>query len=247
MKAYNSVYNYYNWASFLRAFLIFVNPLKFILATIQKKAPANIRVRTPTGVVHVSLRNFESLKTLFSIFCRRDYLTNVDEQYFFIDIGANIGVAALYFLSRNKGNKVVCYEPDPANLPFLKQNLEAFGERATIEPCGVSVNQGNAVLYRSVDGKYSSLIRSDLATNPEPVSLRAFKDILEAQPAGARPVVIKLDVEGIEVDLVKCAAFEDYPNVRRLVCESLECSRWVTRPHIRIVRTGYVEDLVFLD
>ena len=241
------VFNYYNWASFLRAFLIFVNPFKFVLALIRRKAPAKIQVRTPTGIVHVSLRNFESLKTLFSIFCRRDYLTSVDEQYFFIDIGANIGLAALYFLSRNKGNSVVCYEPDPANLPFLKQNLEAFGARATIEPCGVGVHQGSAVLYRSVDGKYSSLIRSDLAVNPEVVSLRAFKDILQAQPAGARPAVIKLDVEGIEVDLVKCASFEDYPYVRRLVCESLECSRWVTRPHTRTVRTGYVEDLLFLD
>jgi FkbM family methyltransferase len=247
MMVYSWVYNYHNWASFLRAFLIFVNPLKFVLFIIRRKAPANVRVRTPTGVVNVSLRNFESLKTLFSIFCRRDYLTNVDGQFYFIDIGANIGVAALYFLSRNKGNGVVCYEPDPANLPFLKQNLDVFGARATIEPCGVGVHQGNAVLYRSLDGKYSSLNRSDLAAYPEQVSLRAFKDILQTQPAGTRPVVIKLDVEGIEVDLVKCVAFEDYPDVRRLVCESLECSRWVTRPHTRIVRSGYVEDLLFLD
>lgn len=245
--AYNSVYNLYNWASFFRIFIIFVNPLKFTLDVLRKKAPEKLLVRTPTGIIHVSLRNFESLKTLFSIFCRQDYFTDVNQPYFFIDIGANIGIAAVYFLTRNKDNSVVCYEPDPANLPYLRQNLDAFGPRATIVPCGVSVNQGNAVLYRSVDGKYSSLIQSDLAAHPETVSLKAFNDILQAQPAGASPAVVKLDVEGIEVDLVKCASFENYPYVRRLVCESLECSQWVTRPHTRIVRTGYVEDLRFID
>jgi FkbM family methyltransferase len=231
----------------LRVFYIFVDPLEFVVAVVKKQTPEKIIIRTPIGVVGVSLRNFESLKALFSIFCRRDYRTDGNERYCFIDIGANIGISALYFLSRNHENTVVCYEPDPANLRYLRQNLGPFGARASMEVCGVGVDEGNAVFYRSLDGVHSSLISSEHGVYPEEISLRAFRDVLQAHSAGGRPVVVKLDVEGIEVDLVKCIGFEKYPYVRRLMIESTSCSQWITRPHARLVRSGYIEDLLFLN
>jgi hypothetical protein len=101
------------------------------------------------------------------------------------------------------------------------------------------------VLYRSSDGKYSSLLASDRAVYPQRITTEAFADVLRATAAGGMPVVVKLDVEGMETSLVASIRFESYPNVVRLISESTQCSSLVTRPHLRTLRSGYVEDLRF--
>src|ERR1700738_1215346 len=112
-----------------RALYVFANPFQFVASVVRRKAPTSVTVRSPTGRLTISLRNFESLRTLFSIFCRLDYQTGGGEASVFLDVGANIGLASLYFLSRNRGKRVEAYEPDRANLEFLKRNLTVFAAR----------------------------------------------------------------------------------------------------------------------
>lgn len=234
-----------NWLALCRALYVFENPVQFLHAVARKTAPESVVVRSPTGPLRVSLRNFESLRTLFSIFCRLDYQTEHNEVNLFLDVGANVGIASLYFLSRNRQNTVAGYEPDAANLEYLRRNLQGFGARAAIHACAVGVGSENAVLYRSPDGKYSSLLASGRAVFPQPVATRAFGEVLQQAVAGSLPVVVKLDVEGMEEALVGSIRFENYPGVRRLISESTTCSSLVSRPHRRTLRSGYVEDLRF--
>lgn len=238
--------NLSNWLSALRIFWIVGHPIQFVVAIALRRNPAHVTLRTPTGLIRLRLRNFESLKTLFSIFCRRDYKTSSVAPYFFLDVGANIGIASAYFLSRNPANRVQCFEPDPANLDFLRDNLEQFGGRATLRACAVGPQSGEVTLYCSEDGKYSSLVQSARAANPVRVPCLQFSDVLKGAGTDGRPVVVKLDVEGLEVDLVRSVMFEEYPAVGRLVCESTSCARWITRPHRLVIRSGYVEDVAFL-
>ena len=239
--------NQSNWLALYRALYIFRNPFEFFVAVVRRAAPDFIVVRSPTGPLTISLRNFESLRTLFSIFCRLDYRTSRREVNMFLDVGANIGLASLYFLSRNKSNTVQAFEPDRANLDFLKRNLEIFGTRARISDCALGADSDDTFLYRSEDGKYSSLLRSERATLPQRIVTRAFRDVLAELSGGAVPIAVKLDVEGMETALVRSVRFEDYPQVVRLISESTECASLLSRPHRRILRSGYVEDLRFAD
>ena len=239
--------NRFNWVAVPRAAWVFTNPFKFLLAVARRKAPAELTVRSPCGHITISLRNFESVRTLFSVFCRQDYFTREDEPGVFLDFGSNIGIATAYFLSRNRENVAVCFEPDFANLEYLERNLRAFGARAEIRDRAVSEGAGQVVLYRSIDGKYSSLIPSERATVPQPVEAEAFSGALELATRCTLPAVVKLDVEGMEVPLVKSVDFARYRNVRRLICESMDCARRVSRKHRLEVRNGYVEDLHFID
>jgi FkbM family methyltransferase len=239
------LFNSANWLAMYRALYVFANPFQFFASVVRRKAPTSVIVRSPTGRLTISLRNFESLRTLFSIFCRLDYQTSGGEASVFLDVGANIGLASLYFLSRNRGNRVEAYEPDRANLDFLKRNLMVFGARAEIKECAVGVDAGETVLYRSQDGKYSSLLESERAVMPQRIETRSFRDVLTKVSGNPLPVVVKLDVEGMEVALVRSVRFEDWPSVKRLICESTECASLVGRPHDRVVRNGYVEDLRF--
>ena len=238
-------YNRYNWLGAFRAFYVFTNPLAFIIALIRHSAPPYVRVRTPIGGITLRLRNFENLKTLFSIFCRQDYRVSGRARYLFLDIGANVGFASAYFLSRNDSNIVQCFEPDISNLDYLKGNLANFPERATISDQAIHVSDGVSVLYRSPDGKHSSLHPSDRAWLPHQAVSRKFADVLAEAAIIALPTIIKIDVEGTEGDLVQSVKFEEYPFIKRLIVEANYCSKLITRPHTRRLRNGYVEDLTF--
>jgi FkbM family methyltransferase len=238
-------YNRYNWLGAFRAFYVFTNPLAFIIALVRHSAPPYVRVRTPIGRITLRLRNFENLKTLFSIFCRQDYRVSGRARYLFLDIGANVGFASAYFLSRNDSNIVQCFEPDISNLDHLKGNLANFPERATISDQAIHVSNEVSVLYRSPDGKHSSLHFTDRAWLPHQAVSRKFADVLAEAAIIGLPTIIKIDVEGTEGDLVQSVKFEEYPFIQRLIVEANYCSKLITRPHTRRLRNGYVEDLTF--
>jgi FkbM family methyltransferase len=238
--------NRYNWLGLARACWVVTNPLAFFAGLLRHRAPERLSVRTPTGTITLALRNFESLKTLFGIFCRNDYATESGRAFFFFDIGANVGFASAYFLSRNRANRVCCYEPDETNLAWLTRNLAAFPGRATIVNRAVAPASGETVLYRADTGKHSALHPNELATIPQRIAASGFGEVLAGAAAGALPTVVKLDVEGVEEELIKSVRFENYPQLRRLLCESTVCSQLITRPHRRALRNGYIEDLRFV-
>jgi FkbM family methyltransferase len=240
--------NRYNWLGLLRACFVVVNPIDFFAGLIRHRAPESLAVRTPTGTITLTLRNFESLKTFFGVFCREDYATKAERPFFFFDIGANVGFASAYFLSRNRANRVCCFEPDESNLAWLNRNLAAFPGRAAIINRAVAPASGETVLYRAETGKHSALQPNELATIPQKVESSGFGDVLAGAAAaeGGLPTVVKLDVEGFEEELVKSVKFENYPQLQRLLCESTVCSQLITRPHRRALRNGYIEDLSFV-
>src|SRR5262249_52553208 len=144
-------------------------------------------------------------------------------------------------------NIVRAFEPDLTNLDYLKRNLAAFPGRAAIIDHAVAAHSsGASVLYRSTDGKHSSLSRSERAQIPQQAITSAFDEIVRKTSLTNLPTVIKLDVEGMEMELVRSVKFEDYDNVHRLICEGIGYSLWVSRPHALTLRNGYIEDLSFV-
>jgi FkbM family methyltransferase len=239
--------NVFNWLALLRAFAVISNPARFFAAIARGKELPDVVVRTPTGNVCIHLRNFESLRTLFSIFCRLDYNTPAQPACAFIDVGANIGIASVYFLSRNRANRVTCFEPDRENLDFLRRNLRTFANRSTICAYALATSDGSATLYRAEDGKYSSLIASERACLPEQIECRSFKSTLQTINADTLPITVKIDVEGLELALVNSVDWREFPTVRRLICEATGWGATIPRPHTQRVRTALVEDVIFTD
>jgi FkbM family methyltransferase len=237
--------NPYNWLALLRVFLVFAHPGQFFWAIVGRKILPNVEVKTPIGRVCVEMRNFESLRTLFSTFCRRDYLTSIEPAVAIMDCGANIGIASLYFLSRNVNNRVICFEPDRANTDYLKRNLRSYMDRVVIHEVALATEAGSATLFRAEDGKYSSLIASDKADQPDQIMCVKFEDGLREVIAAGLPVVVKLDVEGLEVALVESVEWDNFPEVRAIISESTGCSNVITRQHRRKLHSGFVEHLIF--
>lgn len=128
-----------------------------------------------------------------------------------LDGGANIGVSTLYFKAIYPAARVTAFEPDPAILPLLRENLARNAmQDVEIVPAALGEQVGAAPF--AADGKYGGhLAAGDDATTHVPcVRLRDYL----AQPVD----FLKLNIEGAEWDVLRDAA-DRLPAVREMVIE----------------------------
>src|SRR5882757_6667268 len=67
--------------------------------------PCRFEVRTPLGIVAPRLDSQHDMITVNEIFCRDDYRVEAGAEVV-VDIGSNIGISALYFLTRSPSARV---------------------------------------------------------------------------------------------------------------------------------------------
>jgi hypothetical protein len=118
--------------------------------------PYDIRVRTPVGTVGIRLYSHHDLLTVNEVFCRLDYHADASLRYV-VDLGSNIGISALYFLTRNTEAKCVLYEPDPRNVERLRQNLRGLENRYTLVQAAVSDESGQVEFAVEPTGRYGAI------------------------------------------------------------------------------------------
>jgi FkbM family methyltransferase len=162
--------------------------------------PTTFPVRTPSGTMHPTLWSYHDMITLNEMFCREDYAV-AGEPPMVVDIGSNIGLSALYFLTRGPGVRCRLYEPVPRNVERLRANLAPFEARFTVEQVAVADFDGEATFGVEDTGRYGGLGVStgDMTT----VRCRHINAILEEALREAGSIaLLKLDVEGEEAKLV---------------------------------------------
>lgn len=157
--------------------------------------PYLCRVRTPTGIVSLTLHCPEDCFTVNEIFGLHCY--RASEQRIFVDFGANIGVSAAYFLSRNPDAYVHCFEPLPENIEKLRRNLAPFAGRYSVREVAVADFDGEISFRVEHTGRYSGIdnARGELRRFRCVDANGALKDILQQH---GRVDLLKVDVEGAE-------------------------------------------------
>lgn len=140
----------------------------------------------------------------------------------FVDIGANIGwftLVAAHVLAR--GGQVHSFEPDPAHLSKLRVNVSANHlDNVTINDCALADRTGEATLYlNEVNRGDNSLLPNSDRSGSTSVQVRRL-DEYEGL-SRARPLVVKLDVQGSEIDVLNGARtlLTSYPEEIVLFCE----------------------------
>jgi FkbM family methyltransferase len=160
--------------------------------------PYDCQVRTPRGVITVPLESHHDMLTVNEIFCREDYAVGPEVRTV-VDIGSNIGVSALYFLTRNDQSKVWLYEPNPRNVERLRGNLAGYEERYTLEEKAVADFTGTAEFGVEDSGRYGG-IGQETGANIS-VECVHINEVLASVPGTID--VLKLDTEGFELQSVK--------------------------------------------
>jgi FkbM family methyltransferase len=141
------------------------------------------------------------------------------------DVGANRGLYSVSMAATvGASGRVVCFEPNPALLPGLRHTVSAT-PWMTLVPVALSDEDGSATLFVGENHEMGSLAdwtleRSGAETMHVDVPV-ARLDTLLAAGAVPRPSVIKIDVEGNELKVLRGAtALLDCEDAPILVYES---------------------------
>lgn len=177
-------------------------------------------VVTPAGRISPTLRSHHDAITLQEVFARQDYRAGADLGTV-VDLGSNIGLSALYFLTRNDRSRVWCYEPVPGNVAALRANLAGYESRYTVREAAVADRAGMLEFGVEPSGRYGGLGAALQETIH--VETREINDVLAEALAEAGAIdLLKLDTEGAEVASVRAIAPEHLRRIRTIVFETDE-------------------------
>ena len=123
-----------------------------------------------------------------------------------LDVGANIGLAAIAMAIAQPGARVIAFEPNPVTYGYLCRNTAAF---ANIEPVQAAASDRATVLHfhPSAYAAGSHVVGSGHIQDGMPtVDVRAVSLDEFVAERGIEPSFIKLDVEGHEPEALAGAA-----------------------------------------
>ncbi len=131
---------------------------------------------------------------------------SADIDYTLLDCGANYGYWSVLVTSAPFGShKAIAIEPSSQNFAKLANNAKVNGNRFELMKCAIGAARGTARLSGTKHEAFS--IASGAARGGEEVLVIALDDLIDdgkVSPAGK--YLIKLDVEGVEIDAIKGAA-----------------------------------------
>ena len=129
----------------------------------------------------------------------------VDVDYTFIDCGANYGYWSVLVSSAPFGaHRVIAIEPSSQNFPKLADNARINRGRFEAMKCAVGAARGTAHLSGTKHEAFSIVGRGE---GGEDVPVIALDNLIDdGKIAASGKYLIKLDVEGVEIEAIKGAA-----------------------------------------
>src|SRR5262249_22538671 len=158
--------------------------------------PYTCRVRTPTGTVTAKAYSHHDVFTIQEIFGREDYRAD-GSLGVVVDIGSNIGLSTLYFLTRNHTSRCYAYEPVPRNVDRLLSNLAQYKARYELHEVAVAASGGIVDFTVEPTGRYGGI--GVPGSEKIRVPCRPVADVLAGVLEREEVVdILKVDTEGAE-------------------------------------------------
>ncbi len=149
-----------------------------------------------------SVSNIDDIIALYEIFILESYKAS-DSAKTIIDLGANVGIASLYFASKYPYAKIYAFEPNPEVFTILSKNMSEFDNVKTYPFLISGVTIENKSFFVSKKRTHSSSLL-DRGEEFVEYGIRSFKltdlmRFLQLQKLD----LLKFDIEGAEFDLFK--------------------------------------------
>lgn len=145
-----------------------------------------------------------------------DLLLGQQQDFVFVDIGANQGLYSLIAAQNPKCHQVIAFEPVPATHARLAANVALNGgaERTVLHQLAIADNVGEVTISvaEGHTGTATLAGREDGRPSTGGVIIQTIDaPLLEPLLSGDLPMFVKIDVEGLEAvviaELIKTAAF----------------------------------------
>ena len=139
------------------------------------------------------LRRWDEISKLYDALCKNG-------TPLILDLGANIGLSALYFAKNWPAAHIIAVEPDKENFLMMEENLG--GLRNVLAVNAAVASEDGAV--RIVDpGASFWALRTELALPgaADTVPAMSIESLIKLAPPNCRPFIAKIDIEGFESEL----------------------------------------------
>jgi FkbM family methyltransferase len=130
------------------------------------------------------------------------FLGSVDVDYTLIDCGANYGYWSVLVSSAPYGShRAIAIEPSSENFTKLANNARVNGGRFDVMKCAIGAARGSAYLTGT---KHEAFSIAGSANGGEQVPVMALDDLIDdGKVSASGKYLIKLDVEGVEIEAIK--------------------------------------------
>lgn len=157
----------------------------------------NVRIKYPGGDYTTLPTLIEGSYESLEIDSILDILDSLEDKIVAIDVGANVGIWTILLASHSNVEKVFAFEPSPANLAFLEENIKInqVSHKVTVIDAAVSNSEGTAKFDDEGNGATMRLSMQGQLVVPT-ITLDQFT---QDQKIG----LIKIDVEGFEVPVLE--------------------------------------------
>ena len=157
-------------------------------------------------------------EVLYEILVREEYAfaNGLDSPKSVIDGGANIGLAAAYFLNRYPSARTISVEPFQGSVELCRKNLSPYAQRATVLHGAIWPDEGGVCLDPHGDWVNNQVRRAHPGENGSAKALTMGSLI---SLSGGSVDLLKLDVEGSEKEIFGPDAADWLPKVRNILIE----------------------------
>ena len=137
-----------------------------------------------------------------------------------LDLGANVGLASIWFLNCFPDAFLVSVEANPDNYRVVSRNLAPYGNRVQVVEGAVWFGRGNLTIVRR-ENQSDAQVREALPSDPPENRIEAW-DIPSLMELGHFSTIdlLKIDIEGAETPLFQ-NGIEQWLSVTRNICIEL--------------------------
>jgi FkbM family methyltransferase len=154
--------------------------------------------------------NFGDITNIVKLLYQGEYkIRALAQQGAIFDVGANIGLAAVWFAHFNPAHRIFCFEPLPENVALIRMNCP----RAYVEQVALGAQPGTVKLKVDSHGVMASKIPSPSGAIVDRIgSLGEIEFTITTVDAFAeshkvnRVALLKIDAEGMEDEILQGAA-----------------------------------------
>lgn len=165
-------------------------------------------------------KNGSDIEVFYEVLVKQDYRFKRKlsfEPQVIVDCGANIGLASVYFKSKYPESTIIAIEPEINNYNMLVNNLKNYSDIHCLN-LGIWSRKANIAVDDSQASDYGFSFHEVDDHVEDAVKAVSIKNIIE-QYSLDRIDILKVDIEGAELELFKNNYDDWLPFVRVLIIE----------------------------
>ena len=145
-----------------------------------------------------------------------DFASGLNAPETMVDGGANIGLAAVYFLNRYPSVRTISVEPFAESVDLCRKNLAPYKERATVIQ-GAIWRDEDGVCLDPQNEEWAHRVRPAAAGETGLTQTLTVKSLIGL--CGGSLDLLKLDIEGSEREIFGPDSMQWLPDVRNILIE----------------------------